>query len=166
MGPLPGPVRAGGPGDDLIRHHIVLDPRSKTLQKGMADQIAAYEAAIGKRVLRYAYEAAIEQPIPAGSPNLEARTWDWLYHPDNADTERVYYATLQGMGLDCAIYSASWIEPRADGYVWGLWHWQGQRSGPGGRNVAMGWPGWTENESVRGAAWREWQRGYWLARVP
>jgi hypothetical protein len=151
---------------DLIRHHIVLDPRSKTLQKGMADQIAAYEAAIGKRVLRYAYEAAIEQPIPAGSPNLEARTWDWLYHPDNADTERVYYATLQGMGLDCAIYSASWIEPRADGYVWGLWHWQGQRSGPGGRNVAMGWPGWTENESVRGAAWREWQRGYWLARVP
>jgi hypothetical protein len=151
---------------DLVRHHVVLDPRYRLIAKGQADQIATYEAAIGKRVLRYAYEAAIEQPIPPGSPNLEARTWDWLYHPDNADTERVYYATLQGMGLDCAIYSSSWIEPRPDGFSWGLWHWQGQESGAGGRNVPWGWPGWTDNESVRGWAFRRWMTDYWLGRVP
>jgi hypothetical protein len=151
---------------DLARHYVQLDP---VYARGMNDRAMAsirkYEAAIGHPVLHYCYEASIEHPIPGGNPgtfpSLAARTWDWEHHPDAADTQRVFYAAMQSAGVQTAVEESAWIEPRTDGYTWGVWHWQGQQSGPGIFNVGHGQPGWTANQSVKGMAWRLWQAAYW-----
>jgi hypothetical protein len=134
--------------------------------------VAAYEKAIGRRCLRIGYEGCFESYLPRDTPRIMARTWDCAAHPDAYDTEMVFYAVLQANGMD-AITVYSHLYPMTQrGNDWGLYHWQGQQPGRGdgsdGKTInAFIGDGNTfpaGNVSVRGAAWRAWQRDSLLNR--
>jgi hypothetical protein len=143
---------------DSHRHYLMLSPRiDKRFFPDFARAVAAYEQAIGRRVLRYAYEGSLTSTAGAGT-----LPWDVTEHPDRADTLRCLFAISQANGFDLFVYFNQCAPPNGS-ETDGIWHWQGQFAGTGdgsdGRpaNVLQGkaTPG---NVSPAGQAWREWQR--------
>jgi hypothetical protein len=143
---------------DSHRHYLMLSPVvDKKFFADFAKAVAAYEKAIGRRVLRYAYEGSLTSMAGAGT-----LPWDLASHPDRGDTLRCLFAMSQANGFDMFVYFNQCGPPNGS-ETDGLWHWQGQFAGTGdgtdGRavNVLQGkaTPG---NVSPAGQAWREWQR--------
>jgi hypothetical protein len=153
---------------DLMRHYLVLDPTEIGWRADFAAAVNRYEAAIGKRVLRYCYEGDIESVATlVSSPYTQyVNAWDWQYHPDMADTEAVLYTQLQAAGVDVlTIYSFLFNGANSLGLSWGAYvnQEQGPGAGDGSDGKAVNTfaeayvPG---NVSVRGYAQRQWQQAY------
>jgi hypothetical protein len=145
---------------DLTRHWIAHGGGGGWVQDLRAAK-ARYDAAMGTNVDLVSYESAIEV-IPGINP------WDWSHHPDIADTERVRWALLESVGFSLDNYFNLIDQPRNTGFHWGLWDAQDEIAGTGdgadGRavNQLTGQLN-PANVSVRGHAWREWQRAYRLS---
>jgi hypothetical protein len=147
---------------DVHRHYLMLSHASAKAyladSVGAFDQaVTAYEKAVGRKVLRYAYEGGLTSNAPPGvSP------WDLASHPDRADTLRCLFATAQANGFDLFMYYNQ-LRPPNGGETDGLWQWQGQFAGAGdgsdGRPVnTLAGQLTPANVSPAGQAWREWQR--------
>jgi hypothetical protein len=154
---------------DLMRAYLTLDPRPRGWYQDIAAAAAQYRAATGAKTELWAYEGGIEQI----APGLYS-AWQWSSHPDIADTEKTLWAGAQGAGFARFCYFNFLDAPRANQSLWGLWQSQGQLAGSGdgsdGRFVNRTTSGPSgvapdpNNVSVRGEAYREWQRDYWLGR--
>jgi hypothetical protein len=146
---------------DLMRHYIALDPGSTAAFADWDKSVSEYEAAIGRKVLRYSYEGGIESI--AGNP------WAWAAHPDAGDTERCLFAACQRGGFDGLTYFSLIDTPKGSGSFWGLYDRQAQLPGRGdgsdGKAVnVLGGGQAAGNVSPRGEAWRDWQRDVLLGR--
>jgi hypothetical protein len=120
--------------------------------------VARYEAAIGKRVTRFAYEGDIETvgAVAGGGHNIS--NWDWMYHPDIADTEYVLWTTLQNAGFDgMSIYNFL-DAPRSNNNNWTFQDYQYEQAGAGLSNTLDG-AQVIGNQSVRMYAYQQWQAG-------